>query len=179
MQYPATPVVRVVAADGTVLEDNQFRPGRRVLATSVADQVNDVLKDVVSTGTGVAADIGRPNGTAGKTGTSESFSDAWFVGYTPQLVASVWMGYTNGRQPLVNIKGLPQVFGGTLPAQTWHDFMTAALANVAVEDFKPPIPSFGPLSSATTTRPVTRTTRPPSTTTLFTVPSAPTTTTAP
>ena len=114
IQYPATPVTRVVGADGTVLEDDQSRPGRRVLATAVADQVNDVLKECVTTGTGTAADIGGPNGTAGKTGTSESFSDAWFVGYTPQLVASVWMGYTNGRQPLVNIKGLPQVFGGDL-----------------------------------------------------------------
>ncbi|MDQ1418634.1 MAG: penicillin-binding protein [Acidimicrobiaceae bacterium] len=191
IQFPATPVTRVVATDGTVLEDDRSRPGRRVLATSVADQVNDVLKDVVAKGTGVAADIGRPNGTAGKTGTSESFSDAWFVGYTPQLVASVWMGYTNGRQPLVNIKGLPQVFGGTLPAQTWHDFMTAALADLPVEDFTAPLPPLGPTTTATsgrqpgsppgatTTRPITSTTRPLTTTTLFNVPPAPTTTTAP
>ncbi|MDQ1394318.1 MAG: penicillin-binding protein [Acidimicrobiaceae bacterium] len=191
IQYPATPVTRVIAADATVLEDDQSRPGRRVLATSVADQVNDVLKDVVATGTGTAADIGRPNGTAGKTGTSESFSDAWFVGYTPQLVASVWMGYTNGRQPLVNIKGLPQVFGGTLPAQTWHDFMAAAVANLPVEDFTSPIPPLGPPASgvtpsqpgspsgATTTRPITPTTRPRTTTTFVPVPRATTTTTLP
>jgi membrane peptidoglycan carboxypeptidase len=101
------------------------------------------------------------------------------------------MGYTNGRQPLVNIKGLPQVFGGTLPAQTWHDFMTAALADLPVEDFTAPLPPLGPTTTATsgrqpgsppgatTTRPITSTTRPLTTTTLFNVPPAPTTTTAP
>ncbi|MDQ1427553.1 MAG: penicillin-binding protein, partial [Acidimicrobiaceae bacterium] len=152
VQFPASPVLRVTAADGTVLEDNSARTGKRVLATAVADQVNDVLKDVVGYGTGVAANIGRPDGTAGKTGTSESFSDAWFVGYTPQLVTSVWMGDTNGRQPLVNIKGLPEVFGGTLPAQAWHDFMAAALAGSPVENFVPPaplIPCFAPTTTTT------------------------------
>ena len=140
MQFSATPVLRVVAADGTVLEDNTARPGQRVMAQTVADQVNDVLKGVVAKGTGTAANIGRPDGTAGKTGTTESFSDAWFVGYTPQLVASVWMGDSNGRHPLVNIKGVAQVFGGTLPAQTWHDFMAKALTGVPVQNFAPPAP---------------------------------------
>jgi penicillin-binding protein 1A len=153
VQFPASPVLRVTAADGTVLEDNSARTGKRVLATAVADQVNDVLKDVVGYGTGVAANIGRPDGTAGKTGTSESFSDAWFVGYTPQLVTSVWMGDTNGRQPLVNIKGLPEVFGGTLPAQAWHDFMAAALAGSPVENFVPPAPLIPCFAPTTTTLP--------------------------
>jgi penicillin-binding protein 1A len=189
-QYPATPVTRVVAADGTVLEDNQSRVGTRVLPTMVADQVNDVLKDVVGYGTGTAANIGRPDGTAGKTGTTESFSDAWFVGYTPDLVASVWMGDTNGRHPLVNIKGLPQVFGGTLPAQTWHDFMTAALAGTPVDNFvplTPPVvppvavgsgPHFPAPSVTSTTPAVTTTTAPLATTSTTpldttTVPAAP------
>jgi penicillin-binding protein 1A len=153
LQFPASPVIRVTAADGTVLEDDTTRTGKRVLATAVADQVNDVLKDVVGYGTGAAATIGRPDGTAGKTGTSESFSDAWFVGYTPQLVASVWMGDTNGRQPLVNIKGLPEVFGGTLPAQAWHDFMAAALAGSPVENFVPPAPLIPCFAPTTTTVP--------------------------
>ena len=189
MQFSATPVTLVTAADGTVLEDNRTRVGHQVLSTPVADQVNDVLKDVVGYGTGTAANIGRPNGTAGKTGTTESFSDAWFVGYTPQLVASVWMGSTKGRQPLVNIKGLPQVFGGTLPAQTWHDFMAAALAGTPEVDFVSPlppappvtastIPSYPPpsvdttLPSATTTTPLDTTTTVPAPTTVpFTVPT--------
>ena len=142
VQLPASPVTLVTAADGTVLEDNRGRVGKQVISTAVADQVNDVLKDVINVpgGTGNAANIGRPNGAAGKTGTTESFSDAWFVGYTPQLAASVWMGDTNGRQPLVNIKGVPQVFGGTFPAQTWQAFMAAAVGNLPEEDFVSPNP---------------------------------------
>jgi penicillin-binding protein 1A len=140
MQFPASPVITVTDTDGTVLEDNTRRAGKRVLRADIADRVTDVLKDVVGYGTGKGADIGRPNGTAGKTGTSENYSDAWFVGYTPQLVASVWMGYANAQKPLVNIKDLPQVYGGTLPAQAWKDFMTAALADVPPRDFAVPPP---------------------------------------
>src|SRR5579884_1051273 len=122
MQYPATPVMKVVAPDGTVLEDNTARTGKQVLGPAIADLMNNILEGPVQNGTGTAAAIGRPNGTAGKTGTTESYSDAWFVGYTPQLVASVWMGDSTGRAPLVNIKGVPFVYGGTIPAQTWHNF---------------------------------------------------------
>jgi penicillin-binding protein 1A len=178
MQFPATPVLRVVAPDGTVLEDNTARPGQRVMAQSVADQVNDVLKGVVAKGTGTAANVGRPDGTAGKTGTTESFSDAWFVGYTPQLVASVWMGDSNGRHPLVNIKGVAQVFGGTLPAQTWHDFMGKALAGLPVQNFAPPAPPpclpGTPTTSFTTGSSVSTTTTSTTTTTTI-VPTSDTT----
>jgi len=139
MQFAATPVVRVLGPDGEVLEDNRARTGKRVLSADVADQVTDVLKDVVGYGTGKGADIGRPNGTAGKTGTSENYSDAWFVGFTPQLSTSVWMGYSDSQKPLVNVAGLSRVFGGTLPAKTWHDFMAAALDGVPLQDFAGPV----------------------------------------
>jgi len=145
MQFAATPVLRVLGADGQVLEDNRARPGKRVLSQDVADQVTDVLKDVVGYGTGKAADIGRPNGTAGKTGTSENFSDAWFVGFTPQLSTSVWMGYADSQKPLANVAGLARVYGGTLPAKTWHDFMSAALDGVPTLDFTPPKPPPPPI----------------------------------
>jgi len=138
MQFAATPVLRVLSSDGTVLEDDRARPGKRVLAENVADSVNDVLKDVIGYGTGKAADLNRPNGAAGKTGTSENYSDAWFVGYTPELSTSVWMGYSDGQRPLVNIKGVSRVFGGTIPAKTWHDYMAAALAGVPGADFSVP-----------------------------------------
>jgi len=140
MQFPAAPVLKVTDAAGRVMEDNTARAGKRVLAPDVADGVTDVLKGVVGYGTGRAADIGRPDGTAGKTGTSESFGDAWFVGYTPSLVASVWMGYADSRKPMVGVKGLRQVFGGTIPAQAWHDFMAAALEGTAPLSFTPPTP---------------------------------------
>jgi penicillin-binding protein 1A len=137
MQFPASPVVKVTDGQGKVLEDNSSRNGKRVLAGDVADRVTDVLKDVVGYGTGKAAEIGRPDGTAGKTGTSEAVGDAWFVGYTPSLVASVWMGYADSHRPLQNIKGVSQVYGGTIPALTWKEFMTAALEGT------PPL-AFGP-----------------------------------
>ena len=137
-QFAATPVLRVTDANGKVLEDNRSRRGTRVLSETIADTMNGVLTEVVDRGTGKAAAFGRPDGTAGKTGTSENYSDAWFVGYTPELSTSVWMGYSDGQRPLVNIKGLARVFGGTLPAQTWHNFMAAALDGVAPSTFATP-----------------------------------------
>jgi penicillin-binding protein 1A len=156
MQYAASPVVRVSGPDGQVLEDNRSRPGTRVLNENIADQMNDVLKGVVSKGTGKAADLGRPNGTAGKTGTSENFSDAWFVGYTPELSTSVWMGFADSQRPLTNIKGLARIYGGTLPAKTWHDFMAAALEGKPVSDFA--APAAPPPPPPPPPRPVTPTT---------------------
>jgi penicillin-binding protein 1A len=134
-QQPATPVVRIVDPTGKVLEDNRSRRPERVLPTLVADQVNEVLTQVVQRGTGRAADIGRPNGTAGKTGTSEDFGDAWFVGYTPQLSTAVWMGHADSRRSMENIKGVARVYGGTIPAETWKNFMTRALDGVPTVDF--------------------------------------------
>jgi penicillin-binding protein 1A len=175
------------------LEDNSTRRPRRVIAQNIADNVNDVLKGVVTSGTGTAADIGRPEGTAGKTGTSEDYSDAWFVGYTRRLSTAVWMGYANSQRPLINIKGVGKVFGGTFPAQTWKAFMEKALEGVPDEPFPPPgalptsVPREGeeresdrapaplpqvPLPPEPTVPPTSETTIPPIT---FTPPNAPTT----
>jgi penicillin-binding protein 1A len=145
IQQSATPVLRVLDADGGVLEDNSRRRGRRVLDEAVSDNVTDVLKGVVSAGTGKPADIGRPGATAGKTGTSENFGNAWFVGFTPALTAAVWMGYADKPRPLQGIKGVARVYGGTIPAQTWHDFMSEALKGVNTPDFPPPAPLAGDL----------------------------------
>ncbi|MEW6154129.1 MAG: transglycosylase domain-containing protein [Actinomycetota bacterium] len=135
-----SPVVRVEEPDGTVLEDVKNRKGRQVLAQPLADQVNQVLARTISAGTGTGADIGRPNGTAGKTGTSEDFGDAWFVGYTPQLSTAIWMGYSDSRRPLTNVKGLARVYGGTLPAPTWKAYMTEAAPLLNLTDFVQPAP---------------------------------------
>lgn len=126
-QLPATPIVRVVGPDGKVLENNTSRHGEQVLDRRVAEQVNDVLADVISFGTGRAASFGEHGTMAGKTGTTENYSDAWFVGYTGLLSTAVWMGHSDSRQPLTNIKGESRVFGGTFPARTWADFMSKAL----------------------------------------------------
>jgi penicillin-binding protein 1A len=137
-QRPATPILRVTGPDGTVLEDNSRRAGRQVLPRDVADQVNGVLMEVVRSGTGRAAGIERPDATAGKTGTSEDYGDAWFVGYTPVLSTAVWMGYSDSRRPLRDIKGVSRVYGGTLPAETWAAFMGPVLEGREVPPFATP-----------------------------------------
>ena len=104
---------------------------RRVLAPAIADTVTSVLTGVITQGTDRAADPGRP--AAGKTGTVQDSSSAWFTGYTPDLAASVWMGDPRGgyRYPLrdVTIAGTtyPQVYGGGVPAQTWSALVRSAL----------------------------------------------------
>lgn len=80
-------------------------------------ELNQMLAGVISGGTGRAAKIDRP--AAGKTGTSQNYRDAWFLGYTNQLVAGVWLGNDDGAP-------MHRVTGGGAPARLWHDFMTAA-----------------------------------------------------
>ncbi|MDQ4134412.1 MAG: penicillin-binding protein [Actinomycetota bacterium] len=151
MQFPASPVVKVTDSKGKVLEDNTKRKGRRVLDEGIADHVTEALKGTIQFGTGRAADIGRPNGSAGKTGTSENYGNAWFVGYTPTLTTAVWMGYSDSSEkPLTNVKGVGRVYGGTWPARTWQAFMTQAMEGTPPIDFPPPSPM---RSRATTTRP--------------------------
>ncbi len=139
IRQPATPVIVVTDADQRIIEDNTSRPGERVLSENVADNINSVLQGVVDSGTGVRAQLtGRP--VAGKTGTSQNYGNAWFVGYTPQLAVSVWLGYKDAPRPLRGIKGVRAVAGGTIPAQTWAAFMRRALENEPVIDFTSPEP---------------------------------------
>ncbi len=135
----ATPVVRVLDAEGAVLEDNTDRPRARVLEEVTADNVNDILQGVLETG-GTAGDNGIDRPAAGKTGTTSNNHDAWFVGYTPSLSTSVWMGYSDAPRPLQGIKGVRAVTGGSLPADTWESFMREALAGVPVTEFTEPPP---------------------------------------
>jgi membrane peptidoglycan carboxypeptidase len=112
---------------------------KQVIDSNDADLVTYALQDVVRYGTGHAAALsGRP--VAGKTGTAQDNVDAWFCGYTPQLAACVWVGYPKAEIPLVNVHGVPLVYGGTIPASIWHDFMEVALSGKQVLEF--PTPSF-------------------------------------
>ena len=139
-----TPVMKVTDSSGKVLLDNTHPNGDQVVSRPVADNVTDILKGVISQGTGNPnANLGRP--AAGKTGTTEGFHDAWFVGYTPTLSTAVWMGNSDSEtKSLVGINGVGQVFGGTIPAQAWHDFMVQALQGVPVTDFSQPPPLIAP-----------------------------------
>jgi penicillin-binding protein 1A len=120
---------------GRTVIDEPSKPERRVSA-ALAWQVTDILKGVITGGTGVAANIGRP--AAGKTGTNQAYRDAWFVGYTPQLAVAVWMGNPKAQQEMYNVQGV-RVAGGTFPARVWHDFMAVAMADQPVLDWpKPP-----------------------------------------
>lgn len=107
------------------------------LDADVARTTTETLEGVVSSsGTAPRADIGRPQ--AGKTGTSQNNSDAWFVGYTPQLSLAVWVGHPDRRVELEDIGGFRQVYGGTIPALIWRDAAEAILEDAPALDFLEP-----------------------------------------
>lgn len=122
-------IVQVTDTSGNVLLDNTPEP-RLVLDPWAVASLNDVLKGVIARGTATSAQIGRP--AAGKTGTTSSERDIWFVGYVPQLSVAVWVGNDNYR-PLGY-----GVTGGGFVAPVWRDFMSQALKGVPVKDFPPP-----------------------------------------
>ena len=129
-----TTIKRVTLPDGEVIEpDQETIPG--TIAPGNAYLLTRVLEQVVQRGTGVGAAIGRL--AAGKTGTTDDYGDAWFVGYTPQLVTAVWVGYPNGRVPMLNVHGI-RVLGGTFPATIWKLFMSDAMRGLPVKDFEVP-----------------------------------------
>jgi membrane peptidoglycan carboxypeptidase len=129
-----TTIESVHTAEGEVYHpDQEVVPG--ALSAGNAYLLTRVMEDVIERGTGVAAAIGRP--AAGKTGTTDDYADAWFVGFTPQLVTAVWVGYPEGRIPMTSVHGI-RVMGGTFPAQIWQRFMAAAHAGLPVKDFTLP-----------------------------------------
>jgi 1A family penicillin-binding protein len=129
-----TTLKSVRTAEGTVLEPDQaVSPG--VVSPGTSYLITRALEDVIDRGTGEAADFGRP--AAGKTGTTNDYVDAWFVGYTPDLVAAVWVGYPQGSIPMYSVHGV-RVTGGSFPALIWRQFMAAAHADVPPKEFRLP-----------------------------------------
>ena len=124
-------ITKVATADGRLLY-RQERPEERVLvAPWVAAQMTDLLQSAVLTGTGRAAQIGRP--VAGKTGTTSSNKDGWFIGFSSGITTGVWMGRDDARP----VSGLQ---GGTAPARAFHDFMVVAVSRRPVEQFETEVP---------------------------------------
>jgi penicillin-binding protein 1A len=122
-----TPIRLVTDSLGSTLVDNRVPQETEVVSAGTAYVMTSMLEGVITEGTGYPnADIGRP--AAGKTGTTSDFRDAWFVGYTPDLVAAVWLG--NDDYTRMN-----ESYGGNIPARTWARFMRAALANVPKHEF--------------------------------------------
>jgi penicillin-binding protein 1A len=149
-------------ARGVCVEPNRPVTGKQVLTNTQADTINQLLQGVVQYGTGKAAAIPGWQ-IAGKTGTTENYGDAWFVGYTPpavgadgkthQLVTAVWVGYPNNLVPmLTEFHGQP-VAGGTFPALIWKSFMTKA---IAVEHLTPQSFAYPPSQYAGPVRVVNR-----------------------
>jgi penicillin-binding protein 1A len=108
---------------------------KRVFPDGVAYQVTRILEQNMLSGTGTGAYFGRP--AAGKTGTTDDHTDAWFCGYTPTLSTAVWVGYPNATIEMTNVHGIA-VTGGSFPATIWNLFVSSALARTPVADF--PLP---------------------------------------
>jgi penicillin-binding protein 1A len=126
-----TPFRIVKDSLGNTVLDDRFPQANDVVSAGTAFIMTSMLQDVIARGTGYPnAVIGRP--AAGKTGTTSSFRDAWFVGYTPDLVAAVWLG-NDDYTPMV------ESYGGNVPARIWARFMKAALAGTPAHEF--PFPS--------------------------------------
>jgi membrane peptidoglycan carboxypeptidase len=131
-------VTEITRADGSVL---YRRPStlRRAIPTAVARGVTAILSQAVQRGTGTAAQLGaRP--VAGKTGTANEWRDAWFVGYTPDLVTAVWVGFPEELRSMVPPATPIRVTGGSWPAQIWRRVMEPALADTPITAFPAPEP---------------------------------------
>jgi len=122
---------KVVTADGRLLYNHENDENRVLVAPWVAAEMTDLLQSAVLSGTGRAAQIGRP--VAGKTGTTSSNKDGWFIGFSSGLTTGVWMGRDDAR----TVAGLQ---GGTAPARAFHDFMSVAVANRPPEQFDTQVP---------------------------------------
>ena len=126
-------IARIRNATGQLIEDNRAIR-RQVFSANFDALETSILEGVVTSGTGRQAQLSdRP--AAGKTGTTENYGDAWFVGYTPELATAVWVGYPNKLKPmLTDYHGQP-VAGGTFPAEIWRTFTQAALADTPPSSF--------------------------------------------
>jgi penicillin-binding protein 1A len=137
IHHKPTAIIKVKFPDGKSDNLGEVK-GKRVMTDGQAMEVTKVLKQNIQAGTGTPANYGCP--AAGKTGTTDNFTDAWFVGYEPRLAAAVWVGYPNALVEMRSVHGI-SVAGATFPAGIWHDFMTVAHRGYC-EDFPPPTTPF-------------------------------------
>jgi len=153
-------IEQILDADGNVLYKRTGSGPGQVVGARAVDEMLGLMRAVVAPGgTGQAADIGRP--AAGKTGTSSEFRDAWFIGFTADLVTGVWVGNDDNAP-------MNKVTGGSLPTHIWHDFMAAAESGLPVKELPSPggeLPAIaydtGPISATPAAAEATITTQPP------------------
>jgi len=120
---PPTGIVRVTSNDGEVLFEYRPQP-ERAIPTATANTMKETMRGVIERGTARAARCPFP--ASGKTGTTNSFHDAWFIGYTDDLVTAVWVGNRDNKE-------MSHVFGATVPAPIWKDYMLVAQPIMAKE----------------------------------------------
>ena len=119
-------IQKIVDRNGNVLYEHRANR-RQVLQRSVRDTMVELMEGVVRFGTGKAAQVGDRD-IAGKTGTTDAYRDAWFIGYTPGITTGVWVGNDDNTE-------MHGITGGTIPAKIWHAFMSQFLASVPKEQF--------------------------------------------
>ncbi len=123
MHVDPVSVSEVTDDEGRILLEADTKPVRAI-PQNVAAQASGMLHEVVEQGTGTNARISR--WAAGKTGTTQSYRDAWFVGYTGEIAAAVWVGYRAGQVEMLNVHGI-KVTGGSYPATIWARFANTAV----------------------------------------------------
>jgi penicillin-binding protein 1A len=143
--------IEKVVLPGGKVDHPQGPEPKRVLSPAIAWQVTRLLHDNITEGTGTAAYTGCV-GQAGKTGTTDNETDAWFSGYQPNLATAVWVGYPESNAiSMTSVHGIT-VFGGTFPAEIWHSVY--ANAGVKCDEFHEPeeevewSPGFGQYTAA-------------------------------
>ncbi len=132
VRHTPTYVVKVLDNHGNILFKGADA-GERVLAPAVSRTAVSILQTVLTSGT-AAGDGLRGRESAGKTGTTNTYTNAWFVGFTPQLSTAVWMGVPSANVPMTSVGGR-RVFGATYSAPLWKQFMDAALADQPIVAF--------------------------------------------
>ena len=174
--------IEKVERGGETVDENE-RKSDRIYSEAVGESAKNILGGVVKAGTGKAADVGEFS--AGKTGTTENYGDAWYVGFNEEWTVAVWVGYPEALNYMRSEYHGQPVAGGTYPAEIWHDFMAGAIDIRNVRDPKPAPTPVTPQVPVTPETPVTPAptapaptyTAPSTTTPTYTAPVTPQTTT--
>jgi penicillin-binding protein 1A len=139
--YLVERVSREGEGDEEVTVQKHEQTGTEVLSRDQAAAITQTLRGVVQRGTAgryrnLDAELGRPS--AAKTGTTELFVDAWFIGYVPQLATSVWVGYPEERRSMIYVRGFPEVNGENFPLDIWSLYMQEATKDLPVQQLDTP-----------------------------------------
>ena len=135
-------IEKIEDADGNIVYEH--RPsGRRAISEQSARMITETLESNVRSGTGKAARLSGGHAAGGKTGTTQNYEDAWFVGFTDYLTTAVWMGHPDEKVPMRNIRGWGNMFGGKVPATIFGTYNNEYHKNLEAVSFADPEPYGG------------------------------------